>query len=268
MADPVSGAGLKLGRAKHHIDDLTTQVEAFFDAHYAVLFKEKPDTSERSLFVEASKPIPDEFGLMIGDTIHNLRSALDHAIWAFVEPHKPSRPWKVQWPFGDDQNDLEGKIKDCFIPLAGKDVVRIVSDSRPYRGGDEYLFGLRELSNTDKHRVLTTTNGLTHMEDFDLRNYDPGAPDTQKYNNFGGIDIKNEDLISWPVKDPLKPALVSHNQKIDANFSIVFPLDQPLGYRGVIQSLTHMSRKVSWILGQFANLGPSNAQRWPAGHNS
>jgi|SRR5580704_486461 hypothetical protein len=122
------------------------------------------------------KPLDDLllWGVMFGDAIHNLRSALDHLVWQLVLVNK-KRPsgsnqfpicdtganyWSAGWKDGKKtpstrERRLEG-VSDAHKAL--------IDEAQPYRArvppsAIHALSALRDLSNYDKHR-------LVHLTDF------------------------------------------------------------------------------------------------------
>lgn len=83
MATPYGAARLKLNRAKKHTIDAQTAIVALENA-YAPAIEQHPDTGAQSLIhdvPDTREPI-ENLSLVIGDAIHNLRSALDYAWYA------------------------------------------------------------------------------------------------------------------------------------------------------------------------------------------
>src|SRR5882762_8309674 len=73
-------ARLKVERAKKHIEDLQAAIVALEDTYRATV-EQHPDATGQSLiheFPEIENAFED-LSLIIGDAIHNLRSALDFA---------------------------------------------------------------------------------------------------------------------------------------------------------------------------------------------
>ena len=94
------GPALKLERAKHHIEDFIAQAEAFYKAARTRFYiQDDPKTRQRALCIDIDPTVPKHFALIIGDAIHNLRSALDHLTWDIVRPFSAPRPGDVQFPF-------------------------------------------------------------------------------------------------------------------------------------------------------------------------
>ena len=75
--DLTIGIYAKIERAKEHATDLAEHIERFFQRElYRVLAENDPDTGDRAFRVQVIEQ-PLRWAAMIGDTIHNLRSALD-----------------------------------------------------------------------------------------------------------------------------------------------------------------------------------------------
>jgi hypothetical protein len=88
--DRFSSAWLKLNRAKRHVDDLEDEIRAYWKTGpistrgTGVTETEGGGTGARTFTVENVKPLPDTIPVLVGDAVHNLRSALDHFAYAAV----------------------------------------------------------------------------------------------------------------------------------------------------------------------------------------
>lgn len=166
-------ATLKVDRAKYHINDLNTRINEYLAGKpFELVIVEDLHAGERTHQVETKKPIPDEFALVIGDAIHNLRSALDVTIFGMVGA-VANQPWKVQFPFSRNEKGLQAAIANAEIPLAGKNVLDTIEAAKPYGGGDELLYGLNSLDITDKHRLIISTARSAELFGDDLARLDP-----------------------------------------------------------------------------------------------
>src|SRR5579864_4992836 len=86
--DRIHGIRLKIERAKEHIRDLDAAIKRFVQEQPYTLGAKPhriPEIEHTTLYVAEVKPIPDCISLIVGDAIHNLRSALDHLMWQLVE---------------------------------------------------------------------------------------------------------------------------------------------------------------------------------------
>jgi hypothetical protein len=86
-AASLDGPIAKLDRAKTHFQALNKSIGAFkrSKTHDFVVTKFDPDTGEKVLSLKILKePKNPEWGLLLGDMVHNLRSALNHLVWQLV----------------------------------------------------------------------------------------------------------------------------------------------------------------------------------------
>ena len=161
VTDPnpgLDGPRAKLDWAERHFEAFEKEVERFFqdDANALGVKKKYYPKSQQFLWKVGFVPdIPWEWGLRIGDIVHNLRSSLDHLAWLLValrsDPH-PVNETLVQYPIYETATLFAAKVDDRLPGVSGP--IRAVIESRqPYNGRNEVLT-LRNLSNDDKHRLL------------------------------------------------------------------------------------------------------------------
>lgn len=152
--DPTSGPRLKIERAKHHVNDLNEQLDAFLARRpFKLVVRYKPKRSQAILAVKTEEAIPPALSLVIGDAVHNLRSALDLTLYAMAHAKSPS-PHKIQFPFPRKKEGLEGAINSGHVKFAGENVAEAVRRLQPYPDGNELLCGLHALDVRDKHWLL------------------------------------------------------------------------------------------------------------------
>jgi hypothetical protein len=131
----LEAAALKVERAKQHINELGRLTEAFFSEGHGLRILSNPEATKRTLAVVSDKPIPPDFALIIGDAIHNLRSALDLATWEIISPLGPKNPNRVQFPFVKEADRLEGDLANREIKRASKKIVDAFRETKPYPRG-------------------------------------------------------------------------------------------------------------------------------------
>ena len=99
-----------------------------------------------------------EAALLMGDVVHNLRAALDHAVWAITPQHiRQGRPTEVAFPLRSTEKSYTmwaKKRRDWYGPT----VFEVLKSSQPFNavgnGKLHPLHILQFLSNTDKHQLL------------------------------------------------------------------------------------------------------------------
>ena len=74
-------------RAVEHLEELDREREIWIQRRpYALV--EKSESKPESFYFEVLELTgpPARFGVLVGDYVHNLRSALDHLVWQFDPP--------------------------------------------------------------------------------------------------------------------------------------------------------------------------------------
>lgn len=147
----------KLDRAQKHIVDLNGQMAEFLQATpFELRVRQTQDPPWRVIYVEAKHTIPEYFPLILGDAVHNLRTALDHLCFGMVGD-KTKSPGQVGFPFPKSGSDgLVSAIATRQMHLAPKEVIREIHALQPYAGGNRYLTAVKVLDERDKHHFILT----------------------------------------------------------------------------------------------------------------
>ena len=142
------GPRLKLKRAQKHISAIADILKAFL-ATQPFKLSVVPDGIE----LQISQELPAEIPLLIGDAIHNMRTALDLLACDLVRLNGKSAH-KVYFPFASSATELDDQIKKKRFNRAGADAVALLKTKRPYTGGDVLLRGIHDLDILDKHQLI------------------------------------------------------------------------------------------------------------------
>jgi hypothetical protein len=163
----LDGPLAKVNRARFHLRTLNREIGAFKRSKSAEFLREEDlDAGEVVLRLKVLRePKNPEWGLLAGDLVHNLRSALDHLVCQLVLLHggKPSR--ENQFPIVRVKNDYwlpQGhrteSVRDRLLAGIPDDERAPIDGVQPYNAGDKAgittLALLSQLSNADKHRVI------------------------------------------------------------------------------------------------------------------
>lgn len=171
----------KLYRADDHLELLNKEWRDFIrmeNGPYDFVIHIDPQSGDHLIYAEIVKPPPPRLSAIVGDVLHNLRSALDHLAWALVERAggKPGR--HTFFPLCDTEGqwlaDVEHRRRgdDRPSPLTGIDpgspIWTFIQEVQPYKGAAyaNALRGMRILSNADKHRTLLITGVYPDPDDF------------------------------------------------------------------------------------------------------
>jgi hypothetical protein len=161
-------AAMALGRAAHaklkhgfeirdHLRDLLAKL-----GNVERPLRREDNARSRSRMVQAQwvlEAVPDytEAALLMGDFIHNLRAAMDYAVWAVTPQEvREATPTKVAFPLYSKPGRWTGWSKDRKN-WYGPTVFKVLEGYQPFNAGDGQLHPphiLQFLSNTDKHQLL------------------------------------------------------------------------------------------------------------------
>lgn len=162
----LDGARPKVDRADEHRAALAEETSHDREENWLPISAEIDDASGLCLVrisAEPNFPVV-RWGLMIGDVVHNLRSALDHLAWQIAHENgkSPGNPRQVQFPIADTATAFRSSSALQQIDPAYWPRVEAFQPYTPITGPDRWsgppihpLALLRDLSNEDKHRVVT-----------------------------------------------------------------------------------------------------------------
>lgn len=148
---------VKVERAKELLGSLIAEQRAYLDSDpYVVATKRDPESRRLIYYVESVRPVPLKLSALLGDTIHNLRSALDHLAYQLVLLGTGTTPSsQIYFPIAEDPAKyLDQRRRQ--LKGAKPAATATVDGLKPYKGGNDELWMLHRLNNIDKHRVLIT----------------------------------------------------------------------------------------------------------------
>lgn len=157
MTEWATSGRVKVERAKEHIGNLNAEITTFRQRDpYKVSPNIDPQTGELAISVEIREYPPLRWGALAGDVVHNLRSALD-ILWRIVclSPDR-SENRRDGFPILSSK-----EFKRRFLRKkqpARQALVDLLKTIQPYEPGDEggndLLWKLRVVNDTDKHHLL------------------------------------------------------------------------------------------------------------------
>lgn len=198
------GTALKLQRAGVHLETINAAAKDFvernmFKPHASGVFDFANEWQE--LIWHDVEEAPPEWGTILGDFAHNVRSALDHLVWQMVEACNGGTGYWTQFPISDSekkwQNDIVARDPQRGpAPTSGlsPDALDFVKRFQPFRRGEEGVIGkrfhaLHQISNTDKHRLLHVSAAYVNTKPKNLRIEPRGyiAIEKVEYERLGRI---------------------------------------------------------------------------------
>jgi hypothetical protein len=165
----LAGLRAKIGRAKKHAEGVDAAVKSFAgpDDYFTEIRDFRPDIGEVTVTARAPKPVDPELSVLIGDCVHNLRSALDYLVLqlAGLEGKSKDAETKTAFPIclnAESFKNATRKRIDEFISAAA---LVAIEEVQPYWNPDptkqnvtlgerSILWLLSQLDIVDKHRTI------------------------------------------------------------------------------------------------------------------
>jgi hypothetical protein len=189
-------AKLKVERAKIHIDTLESSLRKWIDSNPSRITKHiNADCTRFSVTLNwVSDPLLEEWGLIFGDCVHNLRSALDHVVYAAVKdkvnPIPADRINKIQFPIVDQPTSFQGAVGGNRIEILDQTVIDVIDSFQPYNRGlpktPPLLALLRDFNNSDKHRLITPTIFIPSQAGFEF---------SKPTKGIGNVKVITESVV-------------------------------------------------------------------------
>lgn len=160
------GVTAKLHRADAHLADFGAAVEVFLAADpFAADRSVRGDGRAHVITWTRTAPIPETISLLAGDTVHNLRSALDHLAVELerlsaqrsshtLTTEEERRP---QFPVARSQSEFDRQIgRFSYLDPSTIDVLKRFQPfvMTPIQPDQSFLWQVSDLDNLDKHRML------------------------------------------------------------------------------------------------------------------
>lgn len=251
MNHPLDGCAAKIDRSREHLEAIDRRAQRFYeedpDGIYRLHGKANAKRTKCLFRIEFTREFPfAEFGIMFGDAVHCLRSALDQLVFTISDDPdsmassfpvaRTRRDWVVKAPA-----NVWG-VSDSLIAL--------IDQAQPYHRGNHAdshpLAILNTLSNLDKHRFIpvtalvpdsaearvTGTQGIKSHGEFILKTGRPA---------INGAVVGEISIV--PDKSGLEPQV-----QMEGNLSFVIGFGKPGMPTSIVGKPIH---KVAKSLGQF-----------------
>jgi hypothetical protein len=246
--DILIGPRLKVERAYRHIDELRSLTEPLSRDFYIISCDKRsifPDSQKPGIYVHYKplKPIPEILAVVIGDAIHNLRSALDHVATGICRTVKPSA--KEHFPIHPKRKNLESApvldLIERAIPGAKK---AFLNEIRPENGLHETLWRFNDLNNDDKHNLLIPAVTISNVTGVDVY----WAGNSATGNLFSNDAASPHGIAGFPGGTN-KTVTVKNNPTVAVDVS--FGQGTPFEGEPVIPTLVQISNLVTETLNAF-----------------
>ena len=170
---------LKLERAKEHLETLADVHEKFLATRpYEITrtieaSRQAGRGAEHRLVWSRFETPPEALGLLIGDTIHNLRSALDHLAFELAshgaqqsgKVMTPSQERSIQFPIARSARKFSENVRRGALKFVEAAPRKFIEDRQPFNTMSKhpdkaFLAIVSALDNLDKHRTINVVSAF------------------------------------------------------------------------------------------------------------
>jgi hypothetical protein len=246
------GARLKIERANKHISDLNDVLFAFLNTDFHSDFRIEKDANTGNIVLKFSqtKEPPTDIPLILGDAIHNLRSALDLAYCEIIRDiaNVPLRP-KTQVRIAETREKVISDLTTGDGILKGSPgIAAVITDIlKPYKAGNESnpIHAIHDLNITDKHIILIPLiNATSAVVDATVRGTD---------GKHGSMVMRNchVSVSNGHVSNIVAFAQGEYDLQYDVkavSFTVLFGEGQPLEGQPIVPTLYQLSEFVAETL--------------------
>lgn len=170
MSDSLDGVRAKIARAKDQVSGLDAEVHEFLETGPYVIRVEYEAASGEDLYrVRVLRQPPLRISAIVGEIVHDLRSALDHLAWQLTEPTRRGRDtgfpiFSSAWGPGETSEAQFLARVEGMSP----DAVAVIQRLQPRQPGppvdEQNLLGrLHRMNLEDKHRLLNVLGGAAEQ---------------------------------------------------------------------------------------------------------
>jgi len=249
MTHPLDGARAKIKRAGQHLRRLDAETDAFAKTHRGHFTANPQRQSDgwdlwivRYIADQPKVEPPLRIGAIAGDVAHNLRSALDHLVCQLSQ----GTCTDTQFPICDTEELWRAELKKKRLDGVGDRHRAMIERVQPYHGRQigRSLRALREMSNADKHRLLTPVTAVSPLR----------AP---RFGTPGVVDVEVGPLGWRPVKDGaeimrFRTRLRYYVPNMDVDFSQSFTIVFGEAYPVTQFNMRTVRNEVRRLIGRFA----------------
>jgi hypothetical protein len=231
----------KIQRAKKHIDDIHTLLMTFAKSDfYAARIDNDSKRGTNFLCLDIRDDLfpVDDAALIIGDALHNLRSALDFMYYQIVLACGGTPSNWTRFPVFNTGDKLESWLASALEKKQiTEPIVRLIRDDiKPYDAGNPLIFSLHQLNISDKHEFFVPV--LKFMGLVGVRLED------DKGNRVGSGTYLTEESCRIRLRDA-DDRIVTVKNKGQMAPAILFGIDTPFQNQSVIVSLARIAEEVT-----------------------
>jgi hypothetical protein len=226
-------AWVRVRRAETNAKRLKDEVAKLRRPYPDVEMRPKDEHGEVHALIVARVPErpPKEWGLLIGDILIDLRSALDYAVYALAVAHTgletPPYDYRLEFPICKNDplawGQALGRHKLDGLPQKAIDYIGSIQANKPGNGGDNTpLLFLEELVGLNKHRFIPVSWSRLDSTNLEIR-CEGCRPDRAKAFHLPGELKDGSVLVDLVLADLMQNVKVQVKLKV-STFVVIAPV--------------------------------------------
>ncbi len=238
MARNLKDARLKINRANEHLRNIKLRI-ARLENSYSAVIEFHPKFGYKTIKYDlADDSAIEDVSLLIGDTLHNLKCALDYAWIKVLENNAPDAITdKTQFPIHPTLQALENSFTNAKKKLPTILTQLLLTKIKPYLGGNDALCDVKRLNIMDKHRLLLPVITYTGIAGLEMED-----ESGESMKGFGTSTMQQPPWYirisdGWNVKDKGKPSI-----------DILFDEGAPTNFHNVTAALEYYSLMILQVV--------------------
>ncbi len=165
--NPLDGVRLKIERAEYHLQELNRFICKWEETKPFVCTGREYPNQPAYIYTIEINAVPGGVGVVVGDVLHNIHSALDNIVWQLAILSTSNPYERTAFPIfsrvgKSTENEINRLLRD--IPANARLVIESLQPYKATNPQSHPLYLLQELSNCDKHRKLTITGQRLRFE--------------------------------------------------------------------------------------------------------
>jgi len=240
MLPSLAGIRLKLQRADQQLKALKDEMAVFLQGDVyepAVKFYGKTRLGAPrwavsfDIMMIVKKPCPPHWSVIIGEIVHDLRSALDHCVYQLVihaTGVAPAGNIRTQFPIFLDSTKFDASRLQMLKGVS-EDAAVLIKQLQPFSTGEgekSPLWHLSNLSNFDKHRTLHLTTGMLESFNFSFPPLISGGQVFKSVSSKGPFDNNTVIAAGRMISHSDRPMIAGTPVKVNAEITFNIAFDQ------------------------------------------
>jgi hypothetical protein len=263
LTDSLTGARLKLRRARDHLEILGDELAAFNAGEpYRIVHEPNADSSEHIFYAKVLKEPPPFLSVIVGDALQNMRSALEHLVWGLTpQSTRATAEWTVGFPIYAKESTFVQRDKNTSSGYSTRSGMHkiwtmdlkartAIQQLQPYKTGHDELLLLNELARVDRHQSLRMMGGANPSFTYGWRKRGTNGPFVADFSlirdqinvTFGGPFVDGAEIGHFRFNEP------EMEVQFDLPRYVAFRDEGPAKGRHVLGTLTGIRRYIERVV--------------------